>query len=197
MNGPRTVRLYRGLLRCYPRRFRDEYRADMALLFADQLRDEPASRVWARGVVDLAITIPARHLEAHMDRPPNPVVPLVFAAITVTGIVFGIVVGPNVGIAAFGLVVAAVAGVLTVASWRHTRALTSDRPATARWWQVLLGGAAMLTPTIIVLNVVGELPDAWWGPMMLTLLAGILTTAAGIILGIAHLASNRPRSATS
>ena len=80
MNGTRAVGIYRGLLRVYPRRFRDEYRDDMALLFANQLRDEPAGRVWARVVIDLAITIPARHLEAHMNRPPNPTMPLVFAA---------------------------------------------------------------------------------------------------------------------
>ena len=64
--------IYRSLLRVYPRRFRDEYRDDMALLFAEQLRDGPASRVWARSLIDLTITIPARHLEAHMNRPPNP-----------------------------------------------------------------------------------------------------------------------------
>ena len=32
----------------------------MVLLFAEQLRDEPATRVWARGLIDLAITVPAR-----------------------------------------------------------------------------------------------------------------------------------------
>ena len=56
MTALRAAKLYRGLLRVYPRRFRDEYGADMVLLFTDQLRDEPALRVWARGVIDLAIT---------------------------------------------------------------------------------------------------------------------------------------------
>lgn len=195
MNSPRAVRIYQGLLRCYPRRFRAEYGADMALLFDDQLRDEPAGRVWARGVVDLAITIPAQHLEAHMDRPPNPTVPLVYAAISVTGVVFGLMVGSNLGIALFGLAVAVVAGVLAATSWRTTRTVTAARPATARWWQVLLGGVGVLTTTIVVLNVAGEVSEGWWAPMMLTLLAGILTTATGLILGIAHLTTNRPRSA--
>jgi hypothetical protein len=31
--------------------------------------------------------------------------------------------------------------------------------------------------------------------MMLTLLAGVVTTAAGLILGIVHLIDNRPRRA--
>lgn len=190
-----SVRVYQGLLRCYPRRFRDEYAADMALLFVDQLHDEPAGRVWARGLVDLAITIPARHLEAHVDRPPNPTVPIVYAAISITGVIFGIVVGSDLELAAFGLAVAVVAGVLAVAAWRNTRAATAARPATARWWQVLLVGVGVLTPTIVVLNVVGELPDGWWAPMMLTLLGGILTTAVGLILAIAHLGANRPHTA--
>ena len=122
----------------------------MALLFAEQLRDEPAGRVWARGLIDLAITIPARHLEAHMNRPPNPTVPVVFAALSVTGVLLAVVGGSNLGMAGFGLAVAVVAGVLAVASWRTTRAVTAARPASAHWWQVLLGGVGMLATTIVV-----------------------------------------------
>ncbi len=192
MSGPRATGIYSGLLRFYPRRFRDEYGLDMALLFAEQLRDEPPGRVWARGVVDLAITIPARHLEAHMDRPPNPTVAVVFAAISVSGLVLGIIGGSSLGILGFGLAVAVVAGGLAVAAWRHTRAVSAARPAAARWWQVLLGGVAVLATTIIVVNVVGEVSDDLWLPMMLTLLAGVVTTATGLILGIVHLIENRP-----
>jgi len=195
VSGPKTADVYRGLLSFYPRRFRDEYGIDMALLFAEQLRDEPAGRVWARGLVDLAITIPAQHLEAHMDRPPNPTVPVVFAAISVSGVVFAIVGGSSLGMVGFGLAVAVVAGVLAVAAWRHTRAISAARPATARWWLVLVAGVGALATTIVILNVVGEVPDGWWWPMILTLLAGVVTTAAGLILGIVHLIDNRPRRA--
>jgi len=193
VSGPSAAGVYRGLLRCYPRRFRDEYAIDMALLFSEQLRDEPAARVWARGVVDLAITIPARHLEAHMDRPPNPTVPVVFAAVSVSGLVLAMVGGSNLGMLVFGLAVAVVAGVLAVAAWGHTRAISAARPATERWWQVLLAGAIVLATTIIVVKVVGEVSDDLWVPMMLTLLAGVVTTAAGLILGIAHLIEHHPR----
>ncbi len=195
MSGRKTADVYRGLLSFYPRRFRDEYGIDMALLFAEQLRDEPAGRVWARGLVDLAITIPAQHLEAHMDRPPNPTVPVVFAAISVSGVVLAIVGGSSLGMVAFGLAVAVVAGVLAVAAWRHTRAITANRAATARWWQILLGGVGALATTIVVLNIVGEVSEGWWLPMILTLLAGVVTTAAGVILAIAHLIENRSRRA--
>jgi hypothetical protein len=197
VSGPKTADVYRRLLSFYPRRFRDEYGIDMALLFNEQLRDEPAGRVWARGLVDLAITIPAQHLEAHMDRPPNPTVPVVFAAISVSGVVLAIVSGSSLGMVAFALALAlaVVAGVLAVAAWRHTRAISAARPATARWWQILLGGVGALATTIVVLNVVGEVSEGWWWPMMLTLLAGFVTTAAGVILAIAHLIDNRSRRA--
>jgi len=193
MSGPRAGGIYSGLLRLYPRRFRDDYGVDMALLFAEQLRDEPAGRVWTRGVVDLAITIPARHLEAHMNRLPNPTVPVVLAAISVSGLVLGIVGGSNLGMLGFGLAVAVMAGVLAFAAWRHTRAVSAARPATERWWQVLVTGVIVLTTTIVVVNITGEVPDGWWVPMMLTLLAGVVTSAAGLILGIVYLTENRSR----
>lgn len=196
MTSSRAVGVYRGLLRVYPRKFRDEYRDDMALLFAEQLRDESAGRVWTRGVIDLAITIPARHLEAHMNRPPNPAVPFVFAALAVTGVSVAVLVGSSFGLAGFALAVGVVAAVLTVASWRTTRAVTAARPASAHWWQVLLGGVGVLASTIVVLNITGEVPEGWWLPMMLTLLASIMTTVTGLILGVAHLTTHRPRSAT-
>ena len=66
MTGQRALGMYTALLRVYPRSFRDEYGQDMVLLFAQQLRDEPAARIWVRGVVDLAITTPSLHLEHHM-----------------------------------------------------------------------------------------------------------------------------------
>ncbi|MGI9021992.1 MAG: hypothetical protein ACR2HV_01930 [Acidimicrobiales bacterium] len=192
MSSSQAGGIYRGLLRFYPRRFRDEYGIDMAHMFADQLRDEPAGRVWARGVVDLAITIPARHLEAHMNRPPNPAVPLVFAAVSISGVVFAMIGGSNPGMLGLGLAVAVVAGLLALAAWRHTRAVSTARPATAHWWQVLLVGVGVLATTIVVLNVVGEVSEDLWLPMMLTLLAGVVTTASGIFLGVARLTEERP-----
>jgi hypothetical protein len=194
MNG--SVRIYQGLLRCYPRRFRDEYGTDMALLFGEQLRDEPTARVWARGVVDLAITVPTIHLEAHMNKPANTTVPILYTALSAAGLVFALVVGSSLGLAAIGLTVAAVAGVLAVVSWRRTRASGGTRSASARWWQVLAAGAGVLAATIAVVNIVGEVSSGWWGPMVLALLSGILLTITGLLLGIAHLASNRLGSAS-
>ncbi len=128
-----------------------------------------------------------------MNRPPNPTVPVVLAAVSVSGLVLGIVGGSNLGMLGLGLAVAVIAGLLAFAAWRHTRAISAARPAAERWWQVLAAGVIVFATTIVVVNVTGEVPDGWWVPMMLTLLAGVVTTAAGLILGIVYLTENRSR----
>ena len=40
------ARLYRRLLRLYPREFLEEYGAEMARLYRDRARDEGALRLW-------------------------------------------------------------------------------------------------------------------------------------------------------
>ncbi len=55
-----SVRLYRTLLRLYPRGIRERFGEDMTLLFADQLRDAAGSprlvvQLWLRTLVDLAL----------------------------------------------------------------------------------------------------------------------------------------------
>lgn len=192
MTNARAVGVYRALFRFYPRRFRDEYGLDMALLFEAQLRDEPAGRVWARGIVDLAITVPTQHLEAHVNRPPNPAIPAVFAAVSIAGLVLAVVGGTNLGMFGIGLAVAVVSGVFAVASWRRTRAITTGRPASAHWWKLVAGGAGVFVATIVAVNVTGEVPEGWWLPMMFTFLAAITTTVSGLILGLAELAAHRP-----
>src|SRR5579864_4701509 len=66
-----SERVYRALLKVYPKRYRERFGEQMGQLFADQLRasDTPKkfARVWLRTLADLARTVPARHLE-----PPAP-----------------------------------------------------------------------------------------------------------------------------
>ena len=195
MTRSRSIAIYRAFFRFYPRRFRDDYGPDMALLFAEQLRDEPTGRVWARGVIDLAISVPARHLEAHVNRPPNPTVPIVLAAVAISGLAFAIVGGTNVGVAVIGVALAVVAGVLAVASWRQSRAINAARPASAHWWKLVVGGAAVFIATVVTVNVTGEVSSDWWLPMMLTFVVALTTTITGVILGIAHLTTSRTRHA--
>lgn len=197
MTCPRAARVYGWLVRLYPRRFRDEYGADMVLLFAEQLRDEPVTRVSARAVIDLAITVPAQHLEAHTARSPNPAVSVLFAAISVTGVTFGVVTGSNLGMLAVGLSVGAVAAALALVAWRQTRAITAARPASVHWWKFLAGGASALGAVIAVTTTTGEVDDSMWWPMMISILGALVTLAAGLVLGIAHLTARRPRNSPS
>ena len=197
MSTPPAVGVYRALLRLYPRRFRDEYGPDMALLFADQLRDEPASRVWARGLVDLAVTVPNRHLEAHMNRPPNSTVSLLFAVVALTGVGVAILGGSSSGMLAVGLSVAAAAAALAVVAWRHSRPLAVAPPATAHWWKFLTAGAGILAGVIVITTVTGEVDNSMWWPMMITVVCALLLVATGLVLGVGHRTGNHPRNAPS
>ncbi len=197
MSAPPAIGAYRALLRLYPRRFRDEYGPDMALLFAEQLRDEPAARVWIRGMVDLAITVPTRHLEAHMNRPPTPVVPLLFAVVSLTGVCVAVIGGSSLGMLAVGLSVAAVIGALAAAAWRHTRPVAVARPATAHWWKFLTGGAGVLVAVVVLTTVTGEVDESMWWPMVITVVGALLLLATGLVLGVARLTGNHSHNARS
>jgi hypothetical protein len=51
-------RVYRRLLRLYPRDFSDDYADEMTHLYRDRVRGEGASRVWLALVADLSRTAP-------------------------------------------------------------------------------------------------------------------------------------------
>lgn len=191
MTASRGVGICCALFRFYPRAFRDEYGLDMALLFAAQLRDEPAGRVWARGLLDLAITIPTRHLEAHMTLPPNPIVPSGFAAVSVAGLLLSVVGGSSTAMLGIGLAIAIFFGGLAGVAWRRSRPITSQ-PIGAHWWKFAVAGPALLVATLVALNATGEVPDGWWWPMILTFFAAIVATLTGLILGAARVASRAP-----
>ncbi len=55
-------RFYRGLLRCYPAEFRDEYAREMLQAFHDGWRAEPAPRLWIDLLADVFLTAPKEHL---------------------------------------------------------------------------------------------------------------------------------------
>ena len=167
------MRLYRALLHLYPRSFRREYGDDMVALVASQRRHESRFRVAARTSVDLATTIPMRHLEARMPRSSTTVAIIGLAAIA---IVFAVVGGP------LALVVPLAAFALAVTLFRRSRPMV---PADGRWWRLLLAGAGMLASIAVITTITGQLPDGWWFVAMTGLLTSFLLIAAGIVLGIA------------
>ena len=59
------------------------------------------------------------------------------------------------------------------------------------WWKLLAGGAGLLAALIAITTATGELPDGGWLIAMVTGLTALVLLGAGIVLGIAHLASRR------
>jgi hypothetical protein len=64
-----SERVYAGLLRAYPRKFRARYQAEMVLLFSDQLRDARTANgaggitvIWLRTLLDLVASAFGEHL---------------------------------------------------------------------------------------------------------------------------------------
>ncbi len=189
----RTLRAYRLAVRLYPRRFRDEYGPDLVGLLADQLRDEPTWRVLARGALDLALTVPTRHLEAHMTRNATTLVSVIFGSVALSAVVVGVTVGRPVILLAC-LAVAALAAALGLVAAHRARPLTEPRATTRNWWKLLAGGGGVLAVLIATTTATGELPDHMWFVAMVTGLTGLVLIGAGLVLGIAHLASRTDRS---
>ncbi|HTS60484.1 MAG TPA: Clp protease N-terminal domain-containing protein [Candidatus Acidoferrales bacterium] len=65
-----SERIYRFLLRAYPRRYREQFAEPMARCFRDQLRaasgPAAAAGLWLRTLADLVSSVPARHFEARV-----------------------------------------------------------------------------------------------------------------------------------
>lgn len=189
----RTLRAYRLAIRLYPKRFREEYGPDLVGLLADQLRDEPAWRVLARSTVDLALTVPTQRLEAHMTRSSTTLGPLIFAAVALSAVIVGAVVGhPTVLVACLAVGVAA-AG-LGLLSAHRARPLSEPRPRAGSWWKLLAGGGAVLAALIAATTATGELSEGAWLIAMVVGLTAVVLVGAGIVLGVAHLAARPNRS---
>ena len=190
--GRGALSAYGCATRLYPKAFRTEYREDLIALMSDQLGEEATWRVVVRSAVDLAITIPARHVEAHMNRSPLPIVPIVFATAAFALVVVGVIVGhPVVLLACAAAGVASAA--LAVTSARRLGLLTSERPASAQWWKVLLAGVAAMGALVVVTSATGELSQPGWVIAMAVGLTALLVMGAGVALGIAHFASRSSR----
>ncbi len=82
-----SYRVYRAVLRVYPRRFQREYQNEVAHLFRDCCRDAYHTQglwglagVWARAVLDLGKNVPQEHVEQLTTK--NPEAPQVFTRCT-------------------------------------------------------------------------------------------------------------------
>ena len=178
-----VIRAYGALLWLYPRQFREEYRDDMVLLVRDQCREESPWRVLARSAVDLAITIPKQHLEAHMRRTPSSIVPLGYLALSLAGIGLMIVGGNAVVAVVIGFAVAVIAAVLAVIAWRRSAPASEPATVTASWWRFVVAGPVLLA--LVILGA-GVGVNAWFLGI-LAVLSGVVSIATGLVLGVMHL----------
>lgn len=184
-----AIRTYGALLRLYPRGFRDQYGADMVQLMQEQRSEESASRVFSRSMVDLAISIPTQHLEARMRRAPNPLVPFVYAIAAVAGLLLAIVGGSNRPMRVLGLGLAVVAGAIATLAWRRSRPVGTTTAVTATWWKFLVAGPCLV---VLVIVAAGVGVEAWYLGMVVVF-AAFVSTATGLVLGLAHLFTHRLR----
>jgi hypothetical protein len=168
------VRIYRALLHLYPRQFRREFGDDMVALIEDQLRDESSPRVVGRTVLDLVLTVPARHLEVHMNRTSATALIVTFVAVGAGLVILG---GP------IGLAAALAAFALAAVTWRRTRPVVAVD--SGRWWKLLLSGVILLATVVVVTTITGELHNGTWYIAMASLLTALGLMGAGIVLGIA------------
>jgi hypothetical protein len=190
----RGLRAYRLLLRLYPRRFRQEYGDDLLLLLRDQLADEPAGRVYTRAALDLVLTVPSRHLETRMKRPPSVLVPMIFTLVALGWFMMLGVGGSSVVASLAFALPGLAAAVLAAVSWRRARSVVSG--SAQRWWQFLLAGAGVLGGLTVVTTITGELPENRWFVAMAGIFTGLGLCAAGVVLGVLRLLDRgRPSAA--
>ena len=192
------MRLYRALLRCYPRDFRREYGEDMTQLLALQLRDENAVRVWVRTFVDLALTVPSLRLEAVMSRRRAlPGTAVLYGSIAVACLLLTAISGTAIGVGTAGLLLAVLFASLAVVAWRRARTLGAGTEVSEHWWKYLAVGVAGIAACVVVANVADrDLPENTWFIWISVLLTSMVLSAVGLLLGIS-LAWARRRPAQS
>lgn len=181
------LRAYGALVALYPREFRDEYGTDMVQLARDSCHDDRTWRVAGRVLIDLAVSIPTQHLEAHVHRSPSHFVALTYTALAGAGFALAVAGGTNAILLIVGLLVAAVAGTLAVITWRRA-APVGGSVQTAHWWKFVVAG-----PIIVggVIAAAGVGVEAWFVGMFAVFFALILSSI-GLLLGLMRLTTRRP-----
>jgi hypothetical protein len=156
----------------------------MVVLFREQLRDEPTWRVCGRAVIDLAVSVPIQHVEAHMSRSRTSLFVLVVTLVAATA-AFAFVEG------LLGLAIAFLGVTLAILIWRRERPARERQGVVAKWWVFLAGGAGSLAIVIGAATAMGELSQPAWVVTMLGMLGGVTLVGAGVVLGIVRLADRR------
>jgi len=196
-NGRIHVATYRRLTALYPHAFRQHYRDDLVAIFTEQLRDDPAARVWLRTLLDLAVTVPTQQLEAHMHRSSSKVVGVATAGLSAAAGLLTIVLGGPAPSWPF-LLIALVAGTVAVLSWRAGRPISVGSAAARTWWKFLVAGGMLAVVTFSAMAI--PWPDSMdigfaYFLALFGILASLTLAAIGLVLGLAALLHYRRRPA--
>ena len=175
--------IYRSLTMLYPGEFGREYREDLVALFAAQLADEPPARVWARALRDIALTVPAQHLEVHMT---GNRLTIIFGTTTVAALFTALVLGTSPA-AVFFVVLALLAAVLTMWARKSALPIEATEPA-SRGRRHLVLGAGLLAAFLLYVNTpIGRDQDLFpgsWTVSMFVLILAIALLATGAVTSL-------------
>jgi len=181
-------RLYRALVRLYPRPFRRDYGDDLVQHFADLVTDRGARAAWARTSLALTITIPRYHLERIMnDQRSNIALSIIIVLLAVGGIT-SFFVGVDASLSPLLLVAA---GALAVTQ-RSAIAQALRVPDTDRRHRRLRIGT-VLAPVFPALWFTFDwwVGDSWSIRETLLTIVGVLALVGAISFLIAGLATPR------
>ena len=184
MSETRTLdeRVYRRLVRLFPRPFRHEYGDALAQFFRDDVRERGRARGWGRALSDLIVSVPVQHVEVTV-RQRTPVRTLAMLAVPVLAGLAAVGLGRFVVLVvpiAFGVSVA-----MYLSSMRSYNEAVSG--ASAAWWRVL-GAGVLLLAGMGARATYG--PDMDWFPWPLAVLLYLVGWAliiSGALLGLVHL----------
>jgi hypothetical protein len=189
-----THRIYRALIRLYPKEFRRNYGDDLLQAHADLVHEHGRSRAWWRTGLDVAITVPRYRLETIMTtRHPDTSLHVVIAALLILG-----VLATMDGGAVLGIPVLLIAVILTIAQRsRLARSLRSpDGDQRRRRLRIagVLGGVCVVTLAVFVIDIGND--DSWGTRAFVYINIFNIAFVAAIVYLVAGLATRRPPSGT-
>ncbi len=195
MSAAIHLALYQRMTVLYPKAFRDEYRADLSAVFAQQLEELGAPRCWIRTVRDLIVSIPAQHMEPRMKNPVSSYAFILCLALAISGTVMAVVIGASLYAIVFAIV--AVASLGSAIALRRAAKPVVELERASSWKKFVVGGGLMLGALIVLMNLPAnrdqDLSPVEWSGLMLSLLVSLSLIGAGVVLGAMNISRNRHR----
>ncbi|MEO5839506.1 MAG: hypothetical protein ABIQ73_07385 [Acidimicrobiales bacterium] len=183
MRTESTGRVYKNLLRLYPRAFRDQYGDDLLQIHTDLSAELGPRRAWRRVTLDLIVTVPRYRIETLMKQRHTSTV--LTAAIVVMACVG--IVSPFAGLYPGALLLPL--AMLVAVTQRSKLARSMDVTDSDRLRQKRLKASAMLAASLPVIYLVSLpiLGDDWgtdavvaFGVWVAVLIAAACYFVAGI-----------------